>query len=296
MISYNKYLVKENYSTTSITSYELQANKFTEWLLKSKLTINLFRYKEAISYVEYLQSRHTNIRTINHKLNGTKHYFEYLLYIGEVVENPFTDIIVQGEKKNKLLQDVLSSDELEDLYYSYETEKDKHPRRILTNKRSKVIVGLLVYQGLTVTDLKKLKLEHLELYKGKIHIPRGNIGNRRTLELKPWQVMEFMEYINEVRSKLLPKNKEELQEVFTVANNRISDTVCTIMKKLKKINHKVINNHQIRASVIVVWLSKYNLREVQILAGHKYISSTEKYIQEDLKQLQEVINTYHPLG
>ena len=72
--------------------------------------------------------------------------------------------------------------------------------------------------------------------------------------------------------------------------------VLGIMKKLKKTNHKVINVNQIRASVIVNWLSQYNLRKVQILAGHKYISTTERYIQEDLKQLQEVINNYHPLN
>ena len=151
-------------------------------------------------------------------------------------------------------------------------------------------------QGLTISDLKRVEMEHLELYKGKIYIPRGKRGNSRTLELKPWQVIEFLEYINEVRPKLLPSNNQEVTQVFIAANNKLSDMVLGIMKKLKKTNHKVINVNQIRASVIVNWLSQYNLRKVQILAGHKYISTTERYIQEDLKQLQEVINNYHPLN
>ena len=296
MEEYKNYLEKEQYTKTTIKTYTLQAEKFIEWVVKQDLNINFFNYKDAVVYIQYLQSRHTKAKTINGKLAAVRQYFNYLIHISEITTNPFTELKVQGEKKNRLLHNLLSSDELEDLYYSYETETDKHPRRILANKRNKVIIGLLVYQGVTTSDLKRLELEHLELYKGKIYIPRGNIGNRRTLELKSWQVMELIEYINEVRPKLLPTNNQDTQLVFIASQNRLTDTVANIIKKLKKINHKVINIHQIRASVIVNWLSQYNLRKVQILAGHKYISTTERYVQEDLKQLQEVVNLYHPLS
>ena len=53
---------------------------------------------------------------------------------------------------------------------------------------------------------------------------------------------------------------------------------------------------KIRASVITKWLKKYNLREVQYLAGHSYISSTEHYLQNDMEGLLEEIQKYHPLG
>lgn len=296
MKAYENYLEKEQYSKTTIKSYSLQAEKFIEWVTQQGIKINLFNYKKAVQYTQYLQNRHTKPKTVNHKLNAVKQYCNYLVSVSELTNNPFIDLKVQGEQKNKLLHNLLSSDELEDLYYSYDTEINKTPRILRANKRNKVIIGLLVYQGLATSDLKRLELEHLELYKGKIYIPRGNIGNSRTLELKPWQVMEFIEYINEVRPKLLPKNNQELTNVFIASQNRITDTVAGIIKKLKKINHKVENIHQIRASVIVNWLSQYNLRKVQILAGHKYISTTERYVQEDLKQLQEVINNYHPLS
>jgi integrase/recombinase XerD len=59
---------------------------------------------------------------------------------------------------------------------------------------------------------------------------------------------------------------------------------------------KIKNLNQIRASVITKWLKIYNLREVQYRAGHKYISSTESYLQNDMEGLQEEINMYHPLG
>jgi site-specific recombinase XerD len=68
-----------------------------------------------------------------------------------------------------------------------------------------------------------------------------------------------------------------------------------IGKELKLINYSYQNAIQIRNSVIVNWLGQYNLRKVQYLAGHKYISSTERYKQDDLESLHEMINSFHPI-
>ena len=57
----------------------------------------------------------------------------------------------------------------------------------------------------------------------------------------------------------------------------------------------LLNTKQIRASVITKWLKQYNLRETQYLAGHRYISTTEGYQQNDMEGLSEEINMYHPL-
>lgn len=52
---------------------------------------------------------------------------------------------------------------------------------------------------------------------------------------------------------------------------------------------------QIRASVITSWLKNYNLREVQYMAGHKYVSSIERYRTDNLEDLQKELEKYHPL-
>lgn len=295
-MSYYNYLEKENYSQSSSKGYVYQSKKFDQWLAAKGYSLEHFDYKQALKYVAYLQKRHSNIKTINCKIVAIRHYFNYLMEIAIQTENPFIDIIIKGEKKNKMWHNLLSSDELEDLYYSYITDEKARTSTRLADKRNKVMIGLMVYQGLSTSDMKRLQLEHLKLYQGKVYIPRGKIGNRRELALQPWQVMELMEYVNEIRPQILKRRKMESEFLFIVSKNRLVDTVMWVIKKLKKINHKVENIHQIRASVIVHWLSKYNLRKVQIMAGHKYIGSTEKYVQKDLKQLQEVINTYHPLS
>ena len=62
-----------------------------------------------------------------------------------------------------------------------------------------------------------------------------------------------------------------------------------------QINYTIKNAQQIRASVISNWLKDYNIREVQYMAGHQYISSTERYLQDDLEGLQEMIEKLHPV-
>ena len=55
------------------------------------------------------------------------------------------------------------------------------------------------------------------------------------------------------------------------------------------------NFKQVRVSVITYWLGMYNLREVQYMAGHKYVSSTESYVVNRLEDLQSDIDKYHPM-
>jgi site-specific recombinase XerD len=53
---------------------------------------------------------------------------------------------------------------------------------------------------------------------------------------------------------------------------------------------------QIQASVITYWLKEYNLRQVQYFAGHKYVSSAERYQLNHLDNLQKRLEKLHPLN
>ena len=57
-----------------------------------------------------------------------------------------------------------------------------------------------------------------------------------------------------------------------------------------------LNPQTIRMSVICNWLNerKLTLEQTQELAGHKWIGTTEKYINSDAKNERELINRYFP--
>jgi len=294
-MNYKAYLQKKGYSSTTIESYNLAKSRFIEWCTKQGTSANDIDYKKLLSYTKSLTRKGNSKRTVNHKLAIIKNYFEYLMKENYRIDNPAEGIIIKGIVK-KQLYNLLEVEELEDLYYSYETENIKDPYHSLTAKRNKVIVGLMVYQGLNTTSLIQLEVAHLDIYKGKIYIPSTKRTNARELELKPWQVIELLEYIKEIREEIKQKKNIASQKLFIPNNARLGNTVLSIIKKLKRYNQKVTNINQLRTSVITGWTKQYNLRKAQVMAGHRYISSTEKYQQDDLENLQEMINNFHPIS
>ena len=295
-ISYTEYLEKEGYTESTVKTYKHCAARFLRWAKKLQYHIPTFDYKATLRYVNYLKKKQRKTRTVNALLIGVRPYFNYLIHIGALTQNPFNDLIVKGEPKVRMLANLLSEDELEDLYYSYEIIQSNNPLHVLTHKRNKVITGLLVYQGLSTADLQRIELEHLQLQKGKVYIPQGTLGNSRELELKPWQILPLIEYVNEVRPELLRRMRMHTEALVFAKTGKLVGVIEALTKKLRKINQKVNNVHAIRGSVIVLWSYKYNLREVQYMAGHKRISTTERYQQQDLEELQNTIAKFHPIN
>jgi integrase/recombinase XerD len=294
MSDYRTYLQEQGYSETTITGNEKQIERFKKWCKRNHTSPTEIDYKICLKFIKYLTRKGTTKKTVNHRIRSIKIYFNYLIDEAYRSDNPIENTVVKGERRT-INYDLLEADELEDLYYSFETEniKDKYHR--LTAKRSKIITGLIVYQGLNTTSLSKLKIEHLQLSKGKIYVPSTRRSNARELELKPWQIMEFVEYQNEVLPLLQKRIKNDTEQLFPI-NTRFNVLTSQIIKKLKKYNQKAENIKQIRASVITNWLGQYNLRKVQYLAGHRYISSTERYLQDDLENLHDIVNNFHPIS
>lgn len=292
-MTFTEYLQQQGYSGTTIQGTERQAELFSHWCKKQHTTTSRIDYKTTLKYIKYLHGKGNSKKTVNHKLSSLKTYFGYLMEEAYRSDNPLENTTIKGVVRT-INHNLLSSDELEDLYYSYPTQNTKDSNHLLSKKRNKMIVGFLVYQGLSTTDLSFLKTEHLQLHKGKLYVPSTKRSNARELELKPWQIMEGMEYLNQIRPELQRRLKNNSEDLF-ISNARFSSITVGIAQNLKKLNQKFSDVKQLRASVIVNWLGQHNIRKVQYYAGHRYISSTEKYLQDDLENLHEIVNTLHPI-
>ena len=67
--------------------------------------------------------------------------------------------------------------------------------------------------------------------------------------------------------------------------------ICT-----QKTKPQITTARQIRQSVITAWLKTKNLRTVQYMAGHRYVSSTERYQENNLEDLYNQLEKLHPLS
>ena len=71
MKRFKGYLEKEQFSESSVKSYLFQSGKFLEWMEEEGHVLVHFDYKKAICYVDYLQEKHTNIKTMNHVITAS---------------------------------------------------------------------------------------------------------------------------------------------------------------------------------------------------------------------------------
>ena len=67
----------------------------------------------------------------------------------------------------------------------------------------------------------------------------------------------------------------------------IKNSLLHLIYALRRLNSAVKSPEQIRMSVITEYLKTKDLRTVQYMVGHRYVSSTERYKIDNLEDLQE---------
>jgi site-specific recombinase XerD len=301
-MTFKHYLLQKGYSNTSIITIEKTVNLFVCWQQQKKQgkDISETRHNDVLDYISHLQTRAISNKSIANYLNHTGKYFDYLIKEERAYTNPFVHVKMQGIKR-RILYNILSMEELDKLYKSY-TIDAPHKFQAHLKKRNKAMLGLLVYQGLQTEELFKISINDLNLRDGKILIPVGRKSAKRILKLEPTQILELMEYLNTTRKVLLNRSMKPTTGITTLflratqAKEMNSNTTGELTRQLKVLNNKVQNLNQIRTSVLVHWMKQYNLRQVQHLAGHKSISTTEHYKVYCTEELSGNIHKFHPLN
>ncbi len=320
MKGFKKYLEGKKYYPSTVKQTITKVNKFEEWL-QSKYGWSFeefenVEYKHLLDYVQHEQKRGISTGTLHKSISSISRYFEFLNKENDIKNNPARTLRIKGRAK-KITQNPLKYEELEKLYQGYKelikepqtaninTPKHLQQRSILAQQRNTIVVGLLIYQGLTSGELERLSVEDINLTAGTIYIAGSAKSNSRTLQLNTQQVLPLYSYIHGgTREKLmalpvvgLPSNYRE-EEYFknSLLVGKMYGVVKSLLEILRGINPQVKNAQHIRASVILNWLRQHNKRRVQYMAGHRYIDSTEKYAVQEMETLTDQLSKHHPFG
>ncbi|WP_462248926.1 tyrosine-type recombinase/integrase [Ekhidna sp.] len=298
MNEFRLYLASQEYSSTSIDTHLKCVARFIKWLKEEGIEAVECAHNDLMAYVRSLGVRELKQSTIQSYLSSVKLYFDYLIRNDQLTVNPASRIEIKGIKR-KTLYHTLDPEELLEIYNTY-------PLLRLEDHRNKVIAGLLLFQALRTVELSKLDLSNIHLDQGRIEVIGGKNSESRIMTLEAIQMVDFYQYINEIRPKIeaLPmKRKSQIKQPTSKlfigqggSNSSFNNIMNQVISALVKKDSRVQSSHQIRTSVIVNWLKQFNLREVQYKAGHRYVSSTEAYLVNDMEGLIEEVNQFHPLG
>jgi len=272
---------------SSVESYLYDIEKYK----KANINAEKYDYGKVMQYIEILRNEHS-VNNVKRVIASIKKYYDYLIETGKRKDNPARAIRIRDGKENPIqLQDLFTEKELQILLVP---RIERYP---FLTKRNKIIMSLLVNQGLRIGEIEQLQVTDIDLEKATIQINKTGITNARNLPLKAEQILLLYEFINQDRNKLKTvrndKNALLLGKLGTPITKEDVDYLISTYQKQSK---KRLTSTTIRQSVIAnLFIKNNDLRIVQYFAGHKSPDTTEKYRQTGLNALKTAIEKLHPI-
>jgi integrase/recombinase XerD len=255
-----------------------------------------YTYSDIVQYIGALRKRYSNAKTINRIVSSIKAYYSYLCYTGTRNDNPSQSIKLRDKQNRAIqLQDLFTPEELEHLLNA------KQERYTKLSYRNKVLMSLLIYQGLKPDEIARLTVADINLEQATLYIQPSAKSNSRTLALKANQILLFKYYMEEIRPQLLSADINTTSTKMLLIGQRKQPMSGEDITKHIKRNYALytprkVTCQTIRQSVITNLLKQqHDLRLVQSFAGHKYPSTTERYKQTHVTALKEQLDKHHPM-
>lgn len=307
-----KYLESKELKAITIEYYVRHVEIFFTRVRKEDLQVTK---PDILKFLEYLKNgRKIQNHTRYHYLIALNYYFTFLYENGKIASNPCLLLKIRGTSK-KRLHKIYTPEELDQLfdnYYQlfvrdYDDSRHRHEKQkqysASCRERNALMLSILINQGTTTSEIDKLEMDDLDLIKATIKIRGGDRLNNRILPLKATQIGLFINYLQNIRPKLLEYHTVESNKLFLslpsigkkkTDDDKLRNPFFYLAPQIKSIDKQFYNFHQIRVSVISFWIKTQGLRKAQYLAGHRCVSSTEKYVINNLDNLIEDINKLHP--
>jgi site-specific recombinase XerD len=310
MQTFIHYLQTKNHSASTQRAYVRCVNLFIHWFTNDVVSCTK---ADVLNYLSYLQTKlHQQNNTRSITLTALNHYFKYLQQHSLITNNPTALINIRGTHK-KHLHTTFTADELNTLYTNYynvyiknhddsKIPKNQRQQAYLSKQRNYIMLGILIYQGITTNELQNITLQHININNASITIQATTKSNQRTLPLNALQIGALLNYIHVVRVQFFTycNQTDNLFFALPVSGNTkthatsLMGTIKQLTTQVRYIQKNFTNFKQLRASVITQWLQTQGLRKAQYNAGHRYISSTESYLPNNLNTLIDDITKYNP--
>lgn len=301
---FTAYLQSRDLAKTTQYTYARSVEDFLNWYGGDTTGCTK---KDVLNYLKHKD--HYSRASKSQVLNALKHYFAFLRLDG----NPTALLKIRGNRK-KTLYYIYTPEQLTQLYDDYrhvyiQSFKGNTSPYIpditrlysdLGRQRNHSMLGFLVYQGITTASLHKIKLDDIDLSKAQVHITGNRNSNARNIDLQACQIGALMSYLQNTRPQIVECGASDTDRLFLslpVGNRGATDLrgcAYAFAKQVKKLDKDFKNFKQVRASVITNWIKTKGLRKAQYLAGHRYISSTERYLGGDLENLTDDITRFNP--
>jgi integrase/recombinase XerD len=272
------YLKKdEGMADNTVKGYRADMIMFFDWLTTdiSELTRDVIT-----KYKSHLESLKHSPKTFNHKLSTLKKYNEYLVSTNQqstmvFIKRDFIKLQDQNVSPTKVsfieVDTVLSSIKKNESIRDY------------------AISCLMANTGLRISEAINLEFNNLKLDIQELHfIGKGN--KYREVSIPPIAIQALKEYLSHRNE--FSKYAAESPYIFVSQRSPklTSQTIEAIFKKNnKKKSTNKITPHGFRHNYVTYLVKKTDMtiKEIQEAVGHSSITTTQRYMQTDIKEIKE---------
>ncbi|ASV65964.1 MULTISPECIES: tyrosine recombinase XerC [Cytobacillus] len=279
--------IEKNYSQYTIEHYQTDIKGFFMFMAEQGLKkLNDVEYMDVRLFLTKLYQEGLARKTIARKISCLRSFFKLLVREGMVNDNPFQ--LTSIPKGDKRLPQFFYEEEMEQLFNSVEVDT-------ALGQRNMAILEVMYATGIRVAECASIQLSDIDLDISVILI-HGKGKKDRYIPFGSFAHDALLKYCHDGRLKL---QKEKSNHLFL--NHRggaLTDRgIRGILNKLieKSSLEGGIHPHKIRHSFATHLMSNgADMRTVQELLGHAFLSSTQIYTHVTPDYLKKTYNQYHP--
>jgi len=269
--NFGEYLTEKGKADKTVESYTGDIKGVIRFLAERDLVFEgeLNRFA-IISYKNSLMENNYEPTTINKKLNSIQSFNDFLIDKGdmsELVLNLGRDRIKIARGSEKPVE-VLTPAVVDTLLFHLET-KAKH-------LRDKVLIHLLLYTGVRVSELVAIKIRDIDFLAHQLKVV-GKGGKYREIPLKPELVDTIKKYIVERRWNLYYKSEYLLLgQRGPLGRDAVNRVLNKIEKEAKLKQH--LKPHSFRHTFATMLINKnVPITTVSKLLGHSGIDTSVRF-------------------
>lgn len=286
--SFGSYMMLERgLSANTREGYAEDVNKLLRYLSCAAIPLRQVTLETLQGFMVEMYDLGISPRSQQRINSGIRAFFRFLRMEGYLDNNPAE--LLENPKTGLYLPEVLSIQEIDSLIGQIDMSSPE-------GQRNRAIMETLYGCGLRVSELVNLEINRVFASEEYI-VVTGKGDKQRIVPISQVALDEIARYMPQ-RAELKIKPADANILFLNRRGGRLTrQMIFIIIRRLAEAAsiNKEISPHTLRHSFATHLLEGgANLRAIQQMLGHEYISTTEIYLHLDRSMLREEILTHHP--
>ncbi len=281
--------IEKNYSQYTIEHYQHDISDFFMFMSEQAISdLTKVEYQDVRIYLTNLFERKMSRKSVARKISSLRSFLKFLLREEIVAENPFA--LVSIPKAQKKLPEFFYEEEMKQLFDACESSTP-------LGQRNKALLELLYATGIRVSECSQIRLKDLDMHLSTVLV-RGKGSKERYVPFGSFAQDAIDTYINHGRKELLANgNMQENLFLNARGGPLTARGIRTILDRIieKSSLTGKIHPHMLRHTFATHLMANgADMRTVQELLGHAFLSSTQVYTHVTNEYLKKTYMAHHP--